>query len=109
MLDTKRSQVPDLDCMDLASDCMQLGYDHLGEALETEIRELGGVSSLFPGPSARHQFDLECLRAAADCMQLVGEIRDPALQRHFLNRARQLTAAAETRPRPALPEPQAIT
>jgi hypothetical protein len=99
MLDSKRSQILDLECMDLASDCTQLGYDHLGEALETSILELGSVSQLFPGPSARHKFDLECLRAAADCMQLVAEVRDPKLQRHFLNRARQLTAAAETHPR----------
>jgi hypothetical protein len=109
MFDTKRSQKLDLECMDLASDCTQLGYDHLGETLGAEIQALSGVSHLFPGPSARHKFDLECLRAAADCMHLVGEVRDPALQRHFLNRARQLTAAAETHPRPSLSEAQDIT
>jgi hypothetical protein len=98
MLDSKRSQIIDLECMDLASDCMQLGYDHLGEALEAEILEQASVSQLLPDPGARHKFDLECLRAAADCMQLVGDVKDPVLQRHFLNRARQLTAAAETHP-----------
>jgi len=92
----------ELECMSLASDCMQLGYDHLGEALGAEVREQASVSHLFRDPSARLDFDLECLRAAADCMQLVGEVRDPVLQRHFLNRARQLTAAAETHPRPAV-------
>ena len=33
---------------------------------------------------------------------LVGDIQDPDLQRHFLELARQLTAAAESVPTPAL-------
>jgi hypothetical protein len=99
----------DLECMALASDCIQLGYDHLGEALEAEVQQQAGVSHVLAGTDARQKFDLECLRAAADCMQLVGEVRDPALQRHFLNRARQLTAAAETHPRPSFAGAMAIT
>jgi hypothetical protein len=30
---------------------------------------------------------LECLRLAADCMQLVGDVHNPALQRHLLRMA----------------------
>jgi hypothetical protein len=101
-------QMLDLECMALASDCMQLGYDHLGEALDVEIQQQA-VSHEFADASTRQKFDLECLRAAADCMHLVGEVQDPVLQRHFLNRARQLTAAAETYPRTAFSEALAIT
>jgi hypothetical protein len=39
---------------------------------------------------------------AADCMQLVGDIQNPDLQRHFLELARLLTAAAESTAVPAL-------
>jgi hypothetical protein len=102
-------QMLDLECMALASDCIQLGYDHLGEALDAEIQQQAGVSHEFTNANTRQKFDLECLRAAADCMHLVGEVQDPVLQRHFLNRARQLTAAAETYPRPAFSEARAIT
>jgi hypothetical protein len=97
MLDSKLSQLLDLECMELASDCMQLGSGRLGDVLESEILRQEGVSNVFPDPNARRQkFDLECLRAASDCMQLAGEVQDPELQRHFLKRAGQLTAATET-------------
>jgi hypothetical protein len=96
MSDSKLSQLLDLECMGLASDCIQLGSSHLGEALQAEILEQAGVSQLFPDVNSRQKFDLECLRAAADCMQLAGEVRDPELQRYFIRRAGQLTVAAET-------------
>jgi hypothetical protein len=38
---------------------------------------------------------LECMRLAADCMQLVGDVRSPTLQRHFLRMARVWTTRAE--------------
>jgi hypothetical protein len=38
---------------------------------------------------------------AADCMQLIGHIKTPDLQRHFLELARLLTAAAESAAAPA--------
>ena len=44
----------------------------------------------------RHE--LECVRLAADCMQLVGDVRSPTLQRHFLGMARFWTARAERGP-----------
>ena len=65
-------QMLDLERMALASDCMQLGYDHLGEALNAEIQQQAGVSHEFTNANTRQKFDLECLRAA-DCMHLVGE------------------------------------
>jgi hypothetical protein len=39
--------------------------------------------------------DLECLRLASDCMQLVGDVGNPASQRHFLRMANVWTAKAE--------------
>ena len=96
MLDSKLSQLLDLECMGLASDCMQLGADRLGEALDAEISRQAGNSRVFPDANARQKFDLECLRAASDCMQLAGVVKDPELQRHFLKRAGQLTVATET-------------
>jgi hypothetical protein len=42
--------------------------------------------------------DLECLRLASDCMQLVGDIRNPDLQQHFLRMANVWTAKAERGP-----------
>jgi hypothetical protein len=41
---------------------------------------------------------LECMRLAADCMQLVGDVPNPALQRHFLRMARVWTTRAERGP-----------
>src|SRR5258705_13907052 len=38
--------------------------------------------------------DLECMRLASDCMQLMGNVRNPALQRHFLRMADVWTAQA---------------
>ena len=50
--------------------------------------------------------ELECMRLAADCMQLVGDVRSPALQRHFLWMARVWTikrnGARARRPRPRI-------
>jgi hypothetical protein len=93
MLDSKLAQLLDLECMGLALDCMQLGASHLGEILEAEIPRQAGVMHDLPDPYARQKFDLECLRATSDSMQLAGEVRDPEMQRHFLKRADQLTAA----------------
>ncbi len=42
--------------------------------------------------------DLECMRLASDCMQLIGNVRNPALQRHFLRMANVWTAQAERGP-----------
>jgi hypothetical protein len=42
--------------------------------------------------------ELECMRLASDCMQLVGDVDNPALQRHFLAMARAWTAEAEAGP-----------
>ena len=42
--------------------------------------------------------ELQCLRLAAECMQLVGDVRSPTLQRHFLGMARAWTAEAENGP-----------
>jgi hypothetical protein len=41
---------------------------------------------------------LECMRLAADCMQLAGDVHSPALQRHFLQMAREWAARAEWDP-----------
>jgi hypothetical protein len=41
---------------------------------------------------------LECMRLAADCMQLVGDLRNPALQRHFLRMATAWATQAERGP-----------
>jgi hypothetical protein len=39
---------------------------------------------------------------ASDCMELAGDAHSPDLQRQFLKLARQLTAAVEPIPTPAL-------
>ena len=50
---------------------------------------------------------LECMRLAAHCMQLVGDLHNPALQRHFLRMAKIWTAQAELGPGPgADPQPK---
>jgi hypothetical protein len=41
-----------------------------------------------PETDYSRKHSLECLRLAADCMQLVGDVRIPALQSHFLRMAR---------------------
>jgi hypothetical protein len=41
---------------------------------------------------------LECLRLSADCMQLVGDVRSPTVQRHFLEMAKAWTREAEDGP-----------
>lgn len=96
MSGSKRTQILDLECRSLPSDCMQLGPDNLGEGPKAEVLRQEDVLAILPDATARQKSDLECLRAAADCMQLVGEVRNPELQRHFLDRASQLTAAVET-------------
>ena len=80
--------------MRLASGCMQIGRCDLGAALKSEIQRLAGGSSTDREAGRKHE--LACLRMAADCKQLVGEIRTPDLQQHFLELARLLTAAAES-------------
>jgi hypothetical protein len=89
----------ELECMRLASGCIQLG-NGLGPALELEIALLAGWQSSQPGPEARRKLELACLRMAADCMQLVGDLQNFNLQRRFLELARQLTAIAEAVPTP---------
>jgi hypothetical protein len=44
------------------------------------------------------KYTLECMRLSADCMQLVGELQNPALQRHFLRMAGVWAAQAEQGP-----------
>jgi hypothetical protein len=89
----------ELECMRLASGCIQLG-DGLGPALEAEILRLAGEQSAQQAPKARRKLELDCLRMAADCMQLVGDVRIPNLQRQLLELARRLTAVAEAAPAP---------
>ena len=89
----------ELECMRLASGCIQLG-DELGAELKSEILRLAGEHSTQQWPVARRKLELECLRMAADCMQLVGAVQNFKLQRHFLTLARQLTAVAEAAPPP---------
>ena len=89
----------ELECMRLASGCIQLG-DGLGTELESEIQRLAGEHSAQQWPEARRKLELECLRMAADCMQLVGTVQNFKLQRHFLKLAGQLTAVAEAPPPP---------
>jgi hypothetical protein len=93
VLDSDHSRERDLENMRLTSGCMQMGHSSLGAALKSEILRLAGGSSTDQEAGRKHE--LACLRMAADCMQLVGEIRTPDLQRHFLELARLLTAAAE--------------
>ena len=89
----------ELECMRLASGCIQLG-DELGTELKSEILRLAGEHSTQQWPEGRRKLELECLRMAADCMQLVGAVQNFKLQRHFLTLARQLTAVAEAAPPP---------
>ena len=99
MQDLDDSRELELDDMLLASGGM-MGFGDLGAALKSEIRKLAGGSSTDREDGRKHE--LACLRMAADCMRLVGEIRTPDLQRHFLELARLLTAAAESTAVPAL-------
>jgi hypothetical protein len=46
--------------------------------------------------SRKHK--LECTRLAADCMQLVGDVRSPALQSHFLRTAQVWSDLADRGP-----------
>ena len=98
-MNSEHSRKFELECMRLASGCIQLG-DGLGTELESEILRLAGEHSTQQWPEARRRLELECLRMAADCMQLVGTIQNFKLQRHFLKLARQLTAVAEAAPPP---------
>jgi hypothetical protein len=100
VLDSDHSRELELENMRLTSGCMQMGHGDLGAALKSEIRRLAGGSSTDQKDGRKHE--LACLRMAADCMQLVGDIRTPDLQRHFLELARLLTAAAESTAIPAL-------
>jgi hypothetical protein len=97
--DTDHSRELELENMRLTSGCMRMGHGDLGAALKSEIRRLAGGSSADQESARKHE--LACLRRAADCMQLVGDIKTPDLQRHFLELARQLTAAAEPAAVPA--------
>jgi hypothetical protein len=98
VLDSDHTQELELEDMLLASGGM-MGFGALGEALKSEIRRLAGGSSADREDGRKHE--LACLRMAADCMRLVGDIRTPDLQRHFLELARLLTAAAESTAVPA--------
>ena len=100
MLDSDHSQEFEQENMGLASGCMQIGCSDLGAALKSEIQRLAGGSATDQEAGRKHE--LACLRMASDCMYLVGDILDPDLQRHFLELARQLTAAVEPAPTPAL-------
>ena len=100
MLDSDHSRELELENVRLTSGCMQMGRSDLGAALKSEIRRLAGGSSTDREAGRKHE--LACLRMAADCMQLVGDIKTPDLQRHFLELLRLLTAAAESIVIPAL-------
>ena len=84
----------EMENMHLASGCMQMARGDLGAALNSEIQRLAGGKPADQESARKHE--LACLRMAADCMQLVGDIKTPDLQRHFLELARLLTAAAES-------------
>jgi hypothetical protein len=94
VLDSDHLRELELESVRLTSGCMQMGRSDLGAALKSEIRRLAGGSSTDREAGRKHE--LACLRMAADCMQLVGDIRTPDLQRHFLELASLLTAAAES-------------
>jgi hypothetical protein len=94
VLDSDHSQELELENMRLTSGCMRMGHGDLGAALKSEIQRLAGGQPADRESARKHE--LACLRMAADCMQLVGQIRTPDLQRHFLELARLLTAAAES-------------
>jgi hypothetical protein len=95
MSDSERSRRIDQKRLDLMTHCRNLGDDYLGKALVEEIGRKSGYPHISIDTDARRKFDLDCLRSAADCMQLACDVKDPRLQRHFLERARQLTAATE--------------
>jgi hypothetical protein len=99
VLDSDHSRELELEGMRLASGCMQMARGDLGAALKSEIQRLAGGSSVDQEDGRKHE--LACLRMAADCMHLVGEVRNPDLQRQFLELARQLTAAVEPAQVPA--------
>jgi hypothetical protein len=99
VLDLDHSQKFEQETTRLASGCMQIGRSGLGTALTSEIQRLASGSSVDQETGRKHE--LACLRMAADCMQLVGDIKTPDLQRHFLVMARLLTAAAESAAVPA--------
>ena len=94
MLDSDFLQKLEQEAVRLATGYMAMGRGDLGAALKSEIQRLAGGSSADREAGRKHA--LACLRMAADCMQLVGEIRTPDLQTHFLEMARLLTAAAES-------------
>jgi hypothetical protein len=98
-VNSDHSRKLELECMRLASGCIQLG-DELGTELESKILRLAGDHSAQQWPEARRKLELECLRMAADCMQLVGAVQNFRLQRHFLKLSMQLTAVAEAVPSP---------
>ena len=100
MLDSDHSQELEQEKMRLASGCMQMARGDLGAALKSEIQRLAGGQPADRKSARKHE--LACLRMASDCMELVGDIQNPDLQRRFLELARQLTAAAEPAPTPAL-------
>jgi len=100
VLDSDHSREFELENMRLTSGCMRIGHSSLGAALKSEILRLAGGSSTDQEAGRKHE--LACLRMAADCMQLVADIRTSDLQRHFLELARLLTAAAEPTAIPAL-------
>jgi hypothetical protein len=99
VLDSDHSSELELEIMRLTSGCMQMGHGDLGAALKSEIQRLAGGQGADQESARKHE--LACLRMAADCMQLVGRIRTPDLQRHFLELARLLTAAVESAAVPA--------
>lgn len=100
MLDSDDSQEHGQEDMRRAAGCMQLARVDLGAALKSEIKRLAGGQP--PDRESARKHELACLRMASDCMELVGAIQDPALQRRFLELARQLTAVADAAPTPAL-------
>ena len=99
MLVSDHSRELELEDMRLTSGCMRMGHGDLGAALKSEIQRLAGGPPADRESARKHE--LACLRMAADCMHLVGQIRTPDLQRHFLELARLLTAAAESAVVPA--------
>ena len=100
MLDSDHSQELEQEDVRRAAGCMQSARVDLGAALKFEIGRLAGGQPVEWESARKHE--LACLRMASDCMELVGAIQDTALQRRFLELARQLTAAAEQAPTPAL-------
>jgi hypothetical protein len=93
VLDSDHSQELEQENVRLASGCMQIGRSDLGAALKSEIQRLAGGQPADQDSARKHE--LACLRMASDCMELAGDVQRPDLQRHFLELARHLTAAAE--------------